>query len=123
MYEKFYREDIKAAWHVCAAEYQPQLDTLTLELEEAKNQLNLQIYNSTQRESGLRAIIDEARKLLHEVLELYPQTYPCNPGAFKMAHINPEDWKDVRSKIEVVLDRSVVALNGRGSRKSPTNLR
>jgi hypothetical protein len=52
------------------------------------------------------ALIQQRDQLLaaaKATIELYPQTYKCEPLSFEMTHIQPEDWRDVRAKLEAAI--------------------
>lgn len=51
-----------------------------------------------------RANVFRLRDLLREVLELYPQTYKCDTFSLEYAHMDAQDWKDLRQRIEAELD-------------------
>jgi regulator of replication initiation timing/DNA-directed RNA polymerase subunit RPC12/RpoP len=51
----------------------------------------------------LKAPVAGMTELLTEIMELYPQTYPCEPGAFEKTHIEPQDWIAIREKVEAKL--------------------
>ena len=38
--------------------------------------------------------------LLRDVLNLYPETYSCAYGSFEKAHIDPQEWVELRTRIE-----------------------
>ena len=41
------------------------------------------------------------------VLDLYPQTYKCEPGwTYEQTHIESEEWKRVRAQVEAAVAKA-----------------